>query len=82
MRAIFGRKYALVFPPSNWKPIKVNTRPKFELQRRRVYGVSPGRSVDRSTGRVNGLIKNAIHWISDDEYIYPAAALCVIAQIG
>jgi WD40 repeat protein len=81
MRAIFGRQYALVFPPSQWKPVKVSTRPKFELQKRRVFGMSPGRSVDR-TGKSVGLVKNALHWISDDEFMYPAAALCVVAKLG
>jgi len=58
-----------VYPPSSWQPLPVDSQPPdCVLHRDFVYGY-------------NGACKRSLHFISDDECVYPVAALVVIQSL-
>jgi WD40 repeat protein len=70
VRAIFGRNTSLVYPPTDWKPSRIDTQlPDCTLLREYVYGY-------------NGSVKRSVHFISEQECIYPVAALVVIQSLA
>lgn len=58
-----------MYPPTGWEPLPDDKRPPdCALQREFVYGY-------------NGSCKRSVHLISDEECIYPAAALVVVQSL-
>lgn len=69
LRVRFGRQRSVVFPPTNWHPKKIDaTIPNMTLKREYVYGY-------------NGSCRNALHFISETEIVYPVASLVVILDV-
>lgn len=69
VQAVFGRNSGLVYPPSSWRPEEARSRP---LNRRLVRDYVFG---------YNGRRPNSLYFISDEECIYPVAALIVVLNL-
>lgn len=64
----FGRRACAVYPPTVWRPTPTDFEPPdCVLRREWVYGY-------------DGSVKGAVHFISEEECVYPVAALVVIEK--
>jgi len=69
LRVIFGRRPGLVYPPTRWtSPPEDKLPPELSLHRDYVYGY-------------NGGCRKSLHWISDQEIVYPVAALVIVLDV-
>lgn len=69
MQVIFGRNMGLVYPPTTWKMKPQDARPPDRiLKRQHVHGY-------------NGEIMNGIHFLSENEVMYPIAGLVVVQSL-